>query len=728
MRLAESETGRMVAPVTTEFLVSPIKTGTVVACGFDESERALTVSETMLKFGRVVGIRAIGAERRFAMACTMVLAGWATVGVSSLQAQVVQAPRYQGGVEAPSLQLQLPPAPPAITPHGSVVEDVAARVNDQIITRSDVQRAETQLGQEAQQNHMSAGDLALAQRDLLRDMIDEQLLLSKAKELDLNADADVVRKLDEIRKQNHMDSLDDLKKAAEAQGVNYEDFKAQIKNGILKQEVVRDQVGRKLQMTDSEEAAYYKEHAKEFDLPEQERLSEILVPLPEDATAAQVSQAEAKANDLKSQIMKGADFAELAKKYSGGQTAVRGGDLGVFKKGDEALPKVFQDDTFSLKTGETTQPVRTRQGFVILRVDEHHDAGPAPLKDVEPQIQEAIYMQQMQPALREYLTKLREDSYVNLAPGFVDSGASANETVPQFTAYVPPAVKKKPKQTERFNGNARYQAAAANNATGGKVVPATATIDPKTGMAVVGSPKATIGKNGKPKKIKKEKIRYGQAPRTALPGGATEEAEATPAQAPAPGAIMASAGTAAAVATDSTSAANTNLDDNPLNAKAPDAKKTRFASTEPVVKEKKVKAVAAKKEDKIIATATPASAGEKADTKEQAAPLGLNGDTVANAKKAKKDARKRVKGAPKERLAEKPETKPTPAPAPALTANPKLAPTDLPTQPTEPQTPPNSSTPRSVPSQSDTTLPPASQPPPGSPEQGQPVPGTNPPN
>jgi peptidyl-prolyl cis-trans isomerase SurA len=691
------------------------------------------LSETILglKLGRRdAGMKSRSGDRRLAIACTMALAGCAWVTTPMLKAQVVKAPRYEGGVEAPSFQLALPAPPPAITPNGKVVEDVVARVNDQIITRSDVERAEAQLEQEAQQNHMSAGDLALAQRDMLRDMIDEQLLLSKAKELGLNADADVIRKLDEIRKQNHMDSLDDLEKAAKSQGVNFEDFKAQIRNGILKQEVVRDEVGRKLELSDKDEQAYYKEHQKEFELPEQERLSEILVPLPENATPAEVAQAEAKANDLKSQIMKGADFAELAKKYSGGQTAARGGDLGVYKIGDETLPKVFQDDTFSLKAGETTQPVRTRQGFVILKVVEHNDAGPAQLKDVEPQIQEALYMQAMQPALREYLTKLREDSYINLAPGFVDSGASAGETVPQFTAYVPPPVKKKkPAATERFAGNARYQTASAKNTTG-KVVPATATIDPKTGMAVVAAPKTAIGKNGKPKKIRKEKVRFGQAPRTALQSGGTEDADAATPAAAAPGAVMASAGTgtAAAVATDSAAGEKTNLDDNPLNAKAPTATKTRFAATEPIVKAKKAKAVEAKKEDKILATATPMTSEEKADSKEQSAALGLNGDTVADAKKAKKDKKKRVKGAPKQRLADQPVTKPTPAPAPALTANPSLAPTDLPTKPTQPQTPPNSSTPKPVPSQSDTTLPPATQPPTSSPEQGQPVPGTNPPN
>lgn len=685
-----------------------------------------------LKSGRrVAGLQPRSADRRLALACTLALAGWAcvqTAAVPALQAQVVKAPRYEGGVEAPSLQLALPAPPPAITPNGKVVEDVVARINDQIITRSDVERAQQQLQQDAQQNHMSAGDLTLAQRDMLRDMIDEQLLLSKAKELGLNADADVIRKLDEIRKQNHMDSMDDLEKAAKAQGVNFEDFKAQIRNGILKQEVVRDQVGRKLELSDKDETAYYNAHEKDFEQPEQIRLSEILVPLPDSATPAEVTQAEAKANDLKSQVMKGEDFAAIAKKYSGGQTAAQGGELGLFKRG--VLAQVLEDQTFPLKPGESTQPIRTRQGFVILKVTEHDQAGPSPMKDVEPQIQEALYMQAMQPALRTYLTKLREDSYVNLAPGFTDSGASGNETVPQFTAYVPPPVKKKKETaTQRFGGNARYQTASAKGAPA-KAVPATATIDPKTGMAVVAAPKPALGKNGKPKKIRKEKIRFGQAPRTALQPGGTEDAEgAAPVAAPA-GAAMASAGTgsAAAVATNSVADQNVNLDENPLNTKAPVTKKTRFAATEPLVKEKKTKAVDAKKADKVLATAAPASADEKADTKEQAAPLGLNGDTVANAKKAKKESKKRVKGAPKVRLADQPVAKPTPAPAPALTANPGLAPTDLPTQPVQPQTPPNSSTPRSVPSQSDTTLPPVTQPPPGSPQQGQPVPGTNPPN
>jgi peptidyl-prolyl cis-trans isomerase SurA len=361
---------------------------------------------------------------------------------------------------------------------------------------------------------------------------------------------------------------------------------------------------------------------------------------------------------------------------------------------------------------------------------------------VEPQIQEAIYMQQMQPALRTYLTKLREDSYVKIAPGFVDSGAIPNEGGDiVFSAYAPPAKKeKKVKEKARFEGNARYQTVSkavvsSPDTTGTRTITgpdAKPAIDPVTGLAVIsptkGSGGTAVASNGKRgKKIRKEKVRFGQAPRTSLSGdGAEDTAVAANTAAPAaPGAVMAS---------DPAVVDSGKVDENPLDAKAPEKKKQRFAATEKEVKAKKAKDVSLKAKEKAIATAAPPSEQEKADAAVQAAPLGLGGDTVKP--KTKKVKKKKVKGQaqpPKERMADKPQTPKPTTPAPAPTANPNLAPTDLtPAKPSAsvapPATVPNSSVPRPVPAQSDTTLPPVTQPPAGSSQTGQPVPGTNPPN
>ncbi len=227
---------------------------------------------------------------------------------------------------------------------------------------------------------------------------------------------------------------------------------------MITQQVVRDEVGRRLQMTQGQEQAYYDAHKQEFAQPEQVRLSEILVPLAADADAAAVAQAQKKADDIAAKVKAGDKFDDLAKQFSGGPTASQGGDLGAFKRG--ALAKVLEDQTFDLKAGEATAPIRTRQGFVILKVTEHQQPGVPPLKEVEPQIQEAMYMQQMQPALRAYLTKLREEAYIDIKPGFVDTGASSKQTKPVFSAYAAPTPKKKRVvQKARFDRGSRSSAA-----------------------------------------------------------------------------------------------------------------------------------------------------------------------------------------------------------------------------------------------------------------------------
>ena len=111
--------------------------------------------------------------------------------------------------------------------------------------------------EEAQRTNLSAEEQAERQKDLLRDMIDQQLLLSRGKELDINADADVIRRLDEIRKQNKFDTMEDLEKAVRQSGISYEDFKANIKNSIITQKVVGQEVGQTLRLTAKQEQAYY---------------------------------------------------------------------------------------------------------------------------------------------------------------------------------------------------------------------------------------------------------------------------------------------------------------------------------------------------------------------------------------------------------------------------------------------------------------------------------------
>ena len=527
---------------------------------------------------------------------------------------------------------------------GSVVEQIVARVNDQVISTSDYNRAVQDLEQQAQQHQWTEQQLYEQKQNLLRDLIDQQLLLSRGKELDITGDAELIRELDEMRKQNHLDSLDDLQKAAEAQGVSWEDFKANMRNHIIAQEVIRDEVSPHINISQSEIQAYYNEHKQDFDQPEQIRLSEILIPTADPDNAAQVADAKKKADDAEAKLKAGADFAGLAKSVSAGVTAASGGDLGDFRRGQ--LAKVLEDQTFDLKPGQYTEPIRTKQGYVILKVTDHTPGGIAPLKDVEPQIEDQIGMAKMQPALRDYLTKLREAAYIDIAQGYEDSGASPNEMKPVYSAYAPPAPKKKKHVTRaRFNGRGRKAKVQTVSEAASAVpsnVPSLAEVPQGNAPPTAAQAKAA-GKPVTMKPGKKEKIRFGQAPRETLPPAATKTENA-----------------GAADTGSQTIASNASANALPLgDTDQTEAKrqKTRFSARARVKKKKTG--------PKIDPFAPPPPTQEELATQKlQQQPLGLNGDTSKKKKNPRKEG-------PKRRLSnEKKEAQPASAPGVAPAANP----------------------------------------------------------
>lgn len=340
----------------------------------------------------------------------------------------------------------------------TVIEEIIARINSSIITRSDFEKAKEQAVAEAKDT--SPDHPIKREEDTLRDLIDQQLLVQKAADLGITGDTELIRRLDEIRKSMNLGSMEDLEKAAEQQGVSYEDFKQNLRNSIITQAVIGREVGSHIQITQDEAKQFYEEHKSELERPERVVLSEILIapvkpdPKAKDATTPdptpeQLAAAEKKANDVLAQIKGGAKFEEVAKQNSDGPTAAQGGELGEFRRG--MLAKELEDKTFALKSGEVTDVVRTRQGFIILKVDEHTPAGIPPYKDVENQVQEAIYLKKLQPALRQYLTKLREEAFIDIKAGFVDTGASPNQTQPVYMASdTQPEGKEAKKKKKKF--------------------------------------------------------------------------------------------------------------------------------------------------------------------------------------------------------------------------------------------------------------------------------------
>ncbi len=372
---------------------------------------------------------------------------------------------------------------------GKVVEQIVARVDDQVIDTSDYARAESDLQQMAKQDNLTPDQVARQKRNLLRNLIDTQLLLAKGKQLGITGEDALVHRLDQIRQQYNLKSMQALRQAVESQGLSWQDYKQQIRQRIIESDVIRQKVTPNIRISPSEVQAYYDQHKSEYKHPEQVSLSEILIPTANPDDTAQVAKAKSEADSIYQKLKSGAKFAELAKADSKGPNASKGGDLGAFGKGQ--LAPVLEQDTFSLKPGQFTKPIQTRQGWIILQVTKHQDAGIAPMDQVQDSIMNAIGYQKMQPALRQYLSKLRTEAYIDIRPGYTDTGATPNEIKPTYSAYLPPSAKKK--KVVHFRRR-RFES-----------------------KRTLAKRERERKKEGTQKLGKREKIRYGQAPREALP-------------------------------------------------------------------------------------------------------------------------------------------------------------------------------------------------------------------
>jgi peptidyl-prolyl cis-trans isomerase SurA len=323
--------------------------------------------------------------------------------------------------------------------NGTVVEEIIARVNNEIITKSEYDKALASAEDDAKQeceNHCSPQQLAASteerKKSALRDLIDQALLVQRGKDMSISVETEVIKQLDQIRIQNKLPDMEALEKAVTSQGLNWEDFKNNIRSHLITQKVIGQEVGSHITIPESESKKFYDEHKAEFIGPESVALREIVVST-DGKKESELPDLKKKAETALKRVDDGEDFSEIAKRMSDGSTKEQGGYLGVYKRGE--LAKLIEDKVFAMKRNELTGVLETKQGYLILQVLEHYDEGQQSFEKVKEKIMNQLYEGRMQPALRDYLKTLREQSYVVIKPAYVDAaGGGGNSEIQEVSA------------------------------------------------------------------------------------------------------------------------------------------------------------------------------------------------------------------------------------------------------------------------------------------------------
>jgi parvulin-like peptidyl-prolyl isomerase len=312
-------------------------------------------------------------------------------------------------------------------PETRVVEEIVAKVNGRIITRGELDKQKQVIEADLQQQGLTGSALQQAESrrisDSLRDQIDQLLLVEKGKELNINVDADINRRIAEIQSSSKISDPDKFHEwLREQSGETFEDFKDLMKNQFLTQRVISEEVYRNVVIPKADIEKYYNEHKSEFVRQEMVQLREILIAVT-DTSPDKVAAAEKKAKNLVDRARKGdGKFTDLARQFSDAPTATSDGELGAFKRGD--LPRDLEDIVFKQNKGYVTDPIRRPAGFEIYKIDEKYAAGQASLDEVQGEITNKLMEPKVGPKVREYLTQLRQNAFLQIKPGYTDSGAA----------------------------------------------------------------------------------------------------------------------------------------------------------------------------------------------------------------------------------------------------------------------------------------------------------------
>lgn len=292
-----------------------------------------------------------------------------------------------------------------------IVEEIVAIVNDDVITLSEYKREHDRMSQ-LLRAQVSGEEFdrqyERMKKELLNTMITNMLLLQEAEKKGFDVKEQVRLQIENIKKENSINSDEELRRALQQQGLVYEEWIKAMEERSLRDNVIFAEVRGNIVLDDSEIVNYYKLHPEEFTEPMEYKLRAIYIS-PEGKSEEEV---EAKKREIDEKMQAGEKLADLAGQYSEGPGKESQGDLGSFKQGQ--LEKALEQAVEKLKVGEMTSWLNVRNGWFLLQLDEKKESRLKSFEEARKEIEEKLFNQKSQKGLEKYLKELKEKSFIKI--------------------------------------------------------------------------------------------------------------------------------------------------------------------------------------------------------------------------------------------------------------------------------------------------------------------------
>lgn len=281
-----------------------------------------------------------------------------------LSAVLAVAPPASVAQQAPASRIDT--RVPSAVPRVLTVDRIIAVVNDEVITQNDLNERISLVKRQLQGQNVQLPPADVLSKQLLERMINDLVQVQLAKESGLKVDdATLEKTIQRIADENSM-SMSSFRAMLEKDGIKYARFREDIRQEILLTRLREREVENTIVVTDAEVESQVAAEARDQSSGGEFRLAHVLVLVPQQATPEQIEARRRRALQALAELRKGANFAQVAATYSDASDALQGGSLGWRASG--RLPTLFLDTVEKLQPGETSDIVRSPNGFHIIKL------------------------------------------------------------------------------------------------------------------------------------------------------------------------------------------------------------------------------------------------------------------------------------------------------------------------------------------------------------------------
>lgn len=301
-------------------------------------------------------------------------------------------------------------------PKAEPLDRIVAVINDAVITQTELSDTIDLIKKQMVASNVPVPSKDALRKQVLDQLVNKKLQLQLADHMGLSiSDKDVDTAIHTIADNNKI-AVSDLYDKIKEQGMNLSDYRKEIHDQIIIQQVQQQSVASRINITQQEVDTFLRSKMWQAFNSKEYHLEDILITLPENPSPQDITNAKNRADSLLTKIRGGMSFSEVAAAESGESNALQGGDLGWRKLPE--IPGIFANELIHMKSGELLGPVQTPNGYHIVKLEGIRTVA-SNLNTIQKnqQVRELIFQRKLEEGLQAWLSKIRSEAFINVNPG-----------------------------------------------------------------------------------------------------------------------------------------------------------------------------------------------------------------------------------------------------------------------------------------------------------------------